>query len=203
MVAVAFALGVVSMGRSTPSPANSPTTSENGESLAGLVHNETEIFTNGLQIAQNVHNELSGTINPVLSNQKFITNTSGRTRYVDLVEMITPGTASSSIIFQVGTTSASTLSNFSTTFASLIDGFVLATSTTVRVVNSLKDAGTNGRMVIPWNSGENLFLMWRSSDGVNACVPTARPCETATSSRLFSSTAGVAYKIHWRETATR
>lgn len=135
-------------------------------------------FTDGAKLGSQTTRWYSGTI-PASDNQEFWYNNTGKTVYVDLAEMITTGTASSTYDFFVGTTtSASLSSDFTDPFSTLIHDFNLATSTTIRAINSIKDAGTNGRSVIPVAAGEYVFFTFQQTFD-NAC--TGSVCETATS----------------------
>lgn len=109
-------------------------------------------------------------------------NKTGRKVVIDYAEMRTTGTASTTFDFFVSTSSAATISTFdfgAANFSELIDGKRVATSSAILVVNSIKDAGTNGRSAIEVEDGEFVFLGFRQSFATNSC--NGAWCESATS----------------------
>lgn len=150
----------------------------------GEVHSSPDVYPNGVIIGDQNNIWISGTI-PVGSNQGSWRNRTGRTIFIDRAEIFTSGTASSTMVFSVGTSSAATVADFTNTFSTLIDRYTLATSSVFRLVNSIKDAGTNGRNVIPVTDGQYVSVVWRTENN-QAC--TGAVCETATSTnRGFGS----------------
>lgn len=162
-----------------------PVSSFNGEqvdlgAIQGTVMESPYIFKNGAGMGGNHLTFTADGKIEARSNQAFWRNTTGRTVFVDLAEMVTTGVASTTFQFFIGTTtSASITDNFTNPYASLVDAYSLATSSPAwRSVNSIKDPGTNGRGVIPVLSGEYVYFTFQQ-DNANAC--TGAICETATS----------------------
>lgn len=117
-------------------------------------------------------------------NQGAWRNTTGRRVVIEYAEMRTTGVASSSYLFYAGTSTTATCTscNFSTAnFSELIDAPSLATSSPIKVFNSISDTdqGTNGRGAIEVEDGEYVLFMFRKQDLINSCSGSV--CEAATS----------------------
>lgn len=172
LVVVLVLGGIALIATPTPAPVQAP------QSLGDISIN-TQEFPAGVKFGDKATVNWTGGQIGARSNQASFRNTTGRTIYVDLAEMVTTGTASSTYQFFVATSTTATRSdNFTDPFSTLIDAFTLATSTTVRAVNSIKDAGTNGRSVIPVTDGQYVLLTFQQTYN-NTCNGSL--CETATS----------------------
>lgn len=123
------------------------------------------------------------------SNQASWRNTTGGVVYVDLAELATDGTASSSFKLYVGTSTAATIaSDFTAPFASLINGVILATST-IATTTTNYDVAAQTPHSIRVADGVYVNFQLQEKDS-NACG-VAGTCETATSSNR-------GFNLQWR-----
>lgn len=187
---VAVAIAVIAIGVSVYG--GGQTQAPDGQNVGGERAGLQE-FIDGIKPGDQTVIWKKGTIGAG-QNQGSWRNNLGKTVFVDLSEVYTTGTASSSIKIYVATSSSATLSSdFAAPFASGIDGKAVATSTVLTnfVYNSSKDAGTNGRHVFPVVSGE--YVVTAILQDTTACLSggAGLACESATStSRGFS-------KVFW------
>lgn len=154
-------------------------------------HNTPEVFAGGVGIGMvnSPHDNLlfsaSGQIGAG-SNHGAWRNKTGRTVQVDYADISFPsGTASSSIRLYIGTSTAAipSVNDFTKPFSTLIDDKSLATSTILAtlVINSNKDAGTNGRQTIDVQDGEYVVISVLHSELTETSCDTTHACESATS----------------------
>lgn len=186
---VAVAIAIVALGFSvfSGSPENV------GGQRAGL-----QEFADGISLGKvAVANNWAVVPIPERSNQGFWLNNTGKDVVVDYAEFQNSGgsgsgVASTTYQFFVGTsTTASLSSDFTDPFAGILDAYTLATSSAIKLINSFKDAGTNGRGAVVVPNGQYVFFTFQQTY-TGAC--TGSVCETATSTnRGFNSTARLRY----------
>ena len=138
----------------------------NPPSVGGTVENFPTNFTNGLANNGVFYGEVKGTIGAG-SNQASWFNNTGKTVFVDRASLFVNGTASSTLQVNVGTSTTASIAYaaYKTTtnpFSALIDSYTLATSTNYRVVNSIKDAGTNGQNIIRVQPNYYVFFLLKN-----------------------------------------
>jgi len=136
-------------------------------------------FPDGLSINDVTENYVQGTIE-LQEYQKSFCNKTDRTVFFDYAEAYINGTASSTLTLDIATSSTATLAYNASPFSELIDSYSITTSTTYKLVNSIKNAGTNGINSIAVTAEECLvfFLQNPYSSGASC---TGSLCENATS----------------------
>jgi hypothetical protein len=123
------------------------------------------------------------------ANQAYWLNTLGRPVYMDLAEVISDGTASSAMRVSVGTSTATRITDdFAAPYSTLVDNAAMATGSVKIILNSQKDAGTNGRSAIVVQANEYVNVTLRQ-DRTGAC--TGATCETSTSTNR-------GFNLKWR-----
>ena len=111
--------------------------------------------------------------------QKSFLNNTGRTIFVDYVEAYANGTASSTLTFDVASSSTATLTYNASPFSELIDSYSISTSTAYKLINSIKNAGTNGINAIAVDPEEYVVFFLQDPYQSGSC--TGATCENATS----------------------
>ncbi len=176
---VALVVGLCALGQ-RQAPAPQPL------STGAVVNNSGSQFTNGASFGNGqggvgVSVNWAGDKIYPKSNQASWYNNTGMTQYVDLTEVSTDGTASSTFkLYAIATSSAlNVIYDFFTPTGGLmaIDGFSFATSTTATTTSSIEKA-RNGKVIrVPDGWRINFYL--QAVD--NRTCPTTGLCETATS----------------------
>ena len=100
-------------------------------------------------------------------------NATGQTIYVTeaKVNMVANAassvTASSTYLLDIATSTIEHIADFSNPFSSIIDSYQISTSTvgTNFTLNSIKDAGTNGRNVVPVADGQYVGVLLTAKGG--------------------------------------
>lgn len=127
------------------------------------------------------------------TNQAYWKNTTGKTQYVDQLDVSTDGVASSTFnIWAVATSSAlANAYDFTAPLATsttLINNFSFSTTSVATTTSSLDKAPTGRVIAVPDGSQVNIYL--RSADGPT-CNPQGVKCETATSTNR-------GFNLFWR-----
>lgn len=176
VVGIALVLGLKAFA-----PAPVPETVPVQAQLGDVNYNSTNNFSTAV-CHDNVCEDWEGGKIAAKSNQAYWKNTTGQTQYVDLIDVSTNGTASSTFnIYAIATSSALVpLYDFTTpaaTSSNLINNFSFATSSTATTTSNLDKAFAGKVVQVLDGSQVNIYV--RASDGV--CNPQATKCETATS----------------------
>lgn len=167
-------LGLNIIGRHvapTPAPSN----------LGAVTDIDGYNFTAGINFGSVKENWGSGQIYPK-TNEAYWKNTTGRTQYIDLLDVSTDGTASSTYtIYAVATSSPlTTLYDFtapvSSTGQMLINGFKFATSSTATTTSNYDFAGAGKVVRVPDGQYVDIYLT-----APIACPSGGGNCESATS----------------------
>jgi hypothetical protein len=116
-------------------------------------------------------------------------NATGQTIYVTgakvnlVANAASVQTASSSFMLDIATSTLEHIADYSNPFASIIDSYTIATSTigSQQVINSIKNAGTNGVNVVPVANGAYVSVLLSERYNNPGC--TGSVCETATSTK--------------------
>lgn len=145
-----------------------------------IVEQYPSYFVNGINIGQGYENSIDLTM-ATGTNQAYWKNNTNNTVYVWRFIGTQTGTASSTLVVNVGTSTTATVTDSATplTTPQLIDTYTIATSTTGRTFNSWKNAGTNGQYVIPVLP--NNYLIATLENPYRQDCSTTTNCESATS----------------------
>ncbi len=182
---VALVVGLCALGQhQAPAPQS--------HSTGAVVNNSGSQFTNGASFGPTgINTNWAGDKIYAKTNQASWLNNTGMTQYVDLLDVSTDGTASSTFkIFAVATTSAlTTLYDFTAPAGGLlaINGFSFSTSTTATTTSSIDKAIAGHVIRVPDGSRINIYL--QAVD--NRLCPATGLCETATSTNR-------GFNLFWR-----
>lgn len=196
LVLAALVVGAIVGMSATGSESSDPVDRDRGE-LGNVSVNETkDVFINGLQLGgQTEYWSDTFTIGTADNNDGW-QNLTGKTVYVDRVDVeIVDGAASSTMVFDVATSSSENLSDTSDPYSEFIDSQAISTSTPAgRVLNTIADSGTNGTGVVQVDDQEYVslrFLQGNTSGTTALGSCSSGVCETATSTNR-------GFNVDWR-----
>lgn len=186
---VAVAIAVIALGFSIFGGSSQPSQNVGGE-RAGL-----QEFMDGIKLGPVTEQWATVSLSAGVNQASWRNNQVGKDIVVDYAEFDNgTGVASTTYQFFIATSSAATISSdFDDPFSPILDGYTLATSSKISVINSIKDAGTNGRSAAKVSNGEYVIFTFQQRYAGNC---SGSVCETATSTnRGFNSTGRL--KFHY------